>query len=218
MNIINTLKEENRQLNLKYSLFIFIGIVLQIIGFFASEGNSILSLISGCFGVIAVVYTSLKKLSAYIPAFIQLGTYMILAWRERFYGELGENIFYLITMIAGVFIWIKGYDKTNNIVKSRSLKSKNISLLLFTLVGIIILWFILSKTNDSQPLMDSITTVPAFVDQILMILRYREQWIYWIIIDIASIVMWWKAGDFCMVAQFVFWTLNCLLGWKLWRD
>jgi nicotinamide mononucleotide transporter len=64
--------------------------------------------------------------------------------------------------------------------------------------------------------LDSATTVPAFIAQMLMIMRYREQWIFWLIIDIGSILMWIHAGDWCMVAQFVFWTINCIYGFYKW--
>jgi nicotinamide mononucleotide transporter PnuC len=78
------------------------------------------------------------------------------------------------------------------------------------------LWSILLNTDDSQPFMDSITTVPAFVAQILMILRYKESWYYWLTIDLGSIIMWSVAGDWCMVAQFVFWSVNCIYGLRKW--
>ena len=69
---------------------------------------------------------------------------------------------------------------------------------------------------NTQPMMDSLTTVPAIAAQTLYMLRYREQWIYWLIIDIASIVMWSIAENYCVVAQYVFWTLNCVYGYYLW--
>jgi len=218
-SLIKTMWSEVKEpVDRKIMWFGLFGIFLQVFTFALRPETSILSLISGLLGVYAVVLTSQRKLSAYIPAFLQLGTYMILAWRQRFYGELGENIFYFITMIFGLFIWSRNYNNTTGEVKSRNLGKNNIILGIFTALGIGLLWMILRGTDDTQPFMDSITTIPAFVAQILMILRYREQWIYWIIIDLASIVMWWRAGDFCMVAQFVFWTMNCILGWKLWRD
>ena len=65
--------------------------------------------------------------------------------------------------------------------------------------------------------MDSITTVPAFIAQILLTLRYREQWIYWLIIDVGSIVMWGIAGDYIMMTQFIFWTINCFYGFYKWK-
>ena len=84
-------------------------------------------------------------------------------------------------------------------------------------VGISSLYLYLLMTNDTQPFMDSITTVPAIIAQILMILAYKEQWYFWLIIDLASIYMWAIAGDWCMVAQFIFWSINCIYGLYNWK-
>lgn len=48
-------------------------------------------------------------------------------------------------------------------------------------------------------------------------LRYREQWIFWIIIDVVSIFMWMFADNWIMVIQFIFWTMNCIYGYRKWK-
>ena len=51
---------------------------------------------------------------------------------------------------------------------------------------------------------------------ILMMLGYRDQWIGWAIEDITSLVMFIILGNWVMVAQYVFWTINCIYGWYKW--
>ena len=200
----------------KYGLlFAILGVALQIIAFLYTRA-SLLSLISGVSGIFAVVLCAERKISFWIFAWIQLITYLVLAFDQKLWGEVGENIFYAITMIGGMFIWNK--YKENDLVKSRRLESGWLmNIYYFGLIGVLGLWLILNYTNDTQPFMDSITTVPAIIAQILMIMAYREQWYFWLIIDIASIYMWAVAGNWCMVAQFVFWTINCLYGIKKWN-
>ena len=69
---------------------------------------------------------------------------------------------------------------------------------------------------DSDPFIDSLTSVPAYIAQIFMVLGFREQWIYWFILDVFSVVMSIRAGSFVMTAQFIFWTLNCVYGFVKW--
>lgn len=195
--------------------FAILGVVLQIIAFLYT-GASLLSLISGVSGIFAVVLCAERKMSFWIFAWIQLITYLVLAFEQKLWGEVGENIFYAITMIGGMFIWNK--YKENNLVKSRRLEPGWLmNIYYFGLIGVLGLWLILNYTNDTQPFMDSITTVPAIIAQILMIMAYREQWYFWLIIDVASIYMWAVAGNWCMVSQFIFWTINCLYGIKKWN-
>jgi nicotinamide mononucleotide transporter len=120
-------------------------------------------------------------------------------------------------MIAGMFMWLSNYDDKKEQVIVRK---QNGWELLATIVLMVVLIYIfydqLNITDDTQPFLDSVTTVPAFIAQLLMIMRYREQWVFWLIIDVGSILMWIHAGDWCMVAQFVFWTVNCIYGFYRW--
>ena len=84
------------------------------------------------------------------------------------------------------------------------------------LIGVTVLTIILRNTNDPLPFLDAISTIPAFIAQVLMVLGYREQWLHWIIIDIASVIMFLMIGNWMMVVMFIFWTLNCVYGWYKW--
>lgn len=205
--------------NNKYGLsFALLGILIQIIAYISSD-VPMLSLYSGISGIFAVVLCAERRLSFWIFAWIQLITYVILAWNQKLWGEVGENIFYAITMVFGMFIW---KERTDNIetdkVHSRKLSRINfIWIIVVMIIGISSLYLYLLMTNDTQPFMDSITTVPAIIAQLLMIFAYKEQWYFWLIIDVASIYMWAVAGDWCMVAQFIFWSINCIYGLKKWN-
>lgn len=78
------------------------------------------------------------------------------------------------------------------------------------------LTIILRHTQDPLPFLDAISTIPAFIAQILMVAGYREQWLHWCIIDVASTIMFLMIGNWMMVAMFIFWTLNCIYGWYKW--
>lgn len=200
----------------KYGLiFAIFGVLLQIIAFIYTDA-SYLSLISGVSGIFAVVLCAERKMSFWIFSWIQLITYIILAYNQKLYGEIGEYIFYAITMIWGMFVWNK-YKIDNKVISKKLSNNILVVLMIFTFLLTIILYSYLLTTNDSQPFMDSISTIPAITAQFLMILAYREQWYFWLIIDIASIFMWFIADDWCMGMQFIFWTINCLYGIKKWK-
>lgn len=197
-------------------LFLMIGIAIQCV-VYQLTNSSILSLVSGISGIFAVVLCSQRKFIFYAFAWCQLITYVILAYEQKLYGEIIENIFYAITMIGGMFMWLANYDNKKEQVIARQQKPWEL-LATFILMFVVIYIFYrhLNLTDDTQPFLDSATTVPAFIAQMLMIMRYREQWIFWLIIDVGSILMWIHAGDWCMVAQFVFWTINCIYGFYKW--
>jgi nicotinamide mononucleotide transporter len=194
-------------------IFMTLGVLIQV-AVYVITNNTLLSLISGMCGVISVVLCSQRKIHFYTFGFIQLFTYIYLCWEQKLYAEIVENVFYFVTMLYGIYEW-------NNHLSCDRIETKSLGNNWYIVLGVTIcacggLWSILLNTDDSQPFMDSITTVPAFVAQILMILRYKESWYYWLTIDLGSIIMWSVAGDWCMVAQFVFWSVNCIYGLRKW--
>jgi nicotinamide mononucleotide transporter PnuC len=100
--------------------FILFGVLLQVICFLFTKDN-LLSFICGLSGAINVVLCSQRKLSFYLFAYIQMFTYIIIICQQHLWGELVENIFYVITTTIALFIWIKNYNKEEKEVETQKL-------------------------------------------------------------------------------------------------
>lgn len=207
--------------------FLCFGLLIQVVTYIITVrvsplALSPLSLISGCLGVCSVCLASQGNILTFFFGFAQVGTYTYLCYTQRFYGEIAINAYYFTTMIYGVFVWKRRLKKkaTNELtVNPRALSVRTIGLLVATtLVGSwLVGWGLAAWTDDTQPYLDAFTTVPALVAQVLMILVYREHWFFWLAVDILSVALWVRAGDYCMVAQYLFWCANCLYGLHRWR-
>lgn len=197
-------------------IFMLLGIIIQVVCFIFT-GDVVLSFICGLSGVINVVLCSQKKLSFYFFAYIQMFTYIIIIFQQHLYGELAENIFYVITTTIALFLWIKNYNKEKKEVIAHKL-SKQAWILCCSIfiISTILLYIILLKTNDPRPFLDVISTVPAFIAQILLMLRYREQWIMWFIVDVSTLILWISIGNIFMIMQYIFWIINCIYGYIKW--
>lgn len=215
--ISNILTIENLNFTNKFGyIFIFLGLAVQFLTSVITDGSD-LSMVSGIFGIISVVLCSQRRLMFYLFGFAQLFTYVALCAQQRLYGEIAENAFYFVTMLIGMYHWAKHYNEQETVVETRKLNvGQKMWVAIGTLIGTFAMFNVLAATDDTQPFIDAVTTAPAFVAQTLMILRYRDSWIYWLIIDAGAIPMWVIAGDWCMVAQYVFWTANCIYGFKKW--
>lgn len=194
-------------------------LALQIIVFIIAP-DSLLGIIAGISGVISTVLCAKGKISFYFIGFIQTGTYLVLAWQNCFYGEVIENIFYLVTMIWGIFVW-----KNNSTIDDDG--GAHVDALKFTpmmwmlgIIGSVIatvaMGYWLTTIGSHQAYTDAATNILAIFAQILMVKRYREQWIWWLVIDILCIKLWFVAGNWSMVAMYIAWTINCIYGWYNW--
>lgn len=206
--------------------FLALGLLIQIIAIIftcispdgMTTSQIVWTSISGLTGIAAVVFCAQGKLSFYIFGFIQLFTYVFaVAIPEHLWGEVGENVFYFITMIIGMVIWWKNYNKDSAVVKSKVMtKLQWIVSIIILIISTIGLAIALEYTNDPLPWFDSITTTAPFIAQILLMLDYRDQWAFWIIEDILSLGMFIVLNNWIMVAQYLFWTINCIYGWIKW--
>lgn len=200
-------------------LFMLSMLAVQIIVYCIAP-DTVLGIIAGISGVISVVLCAKGKISFYFIGFVQTITYLFLAWDNRFYGEVLENIFYLVTMVWGIFIWKKNMNRNDD--GSTEVAAKKFSLLQWiaaiigTLAATVAMGFVLDKIGSAQAYTDAATNVMAIFAQLLMVRRYREQWIWWLVIDILCVKMWFVAGNWSMVAMYVGWIANCIYGWVNW--
>ena len=215
--------ERIKQIFADFSLFDKLYLIsmtlLQIVVFIMSP-DTVLNITAGIAGVISVVLCAKGKTAFYFIGFVQTITYLILAWQNTFYGEVIENIFYLITMIWGIFIWKKNSETTEDGAVNVKAKIFTVKQWILAIIGTISLTIItgmwLESIGSAQAYTDAATNVLAIFAQLLMVRRYREQWLWWLIIDILCFKMWFVAENWSMVAMYTAWIVNCIYGWYNW--
>ena len=207
--------------------FLAIGLLVQLITFWianryltTTNHQTWLSLLSGCLGICSVCLASQGNILTYAFGFAQVGTYMILVIANRLLGQVALNVFYLITMIYGVYVWRQRLHEN-----SRTVTPRRLSLRMIILIGVAMLlfsalagWGLSTWIGNAQPYLDAFTSIPALVVQVLTILAFREQWFIWLAVDILNVILWLRVGDYCMAAQYIFWCANCIYGLNRWKS
>lgn len=198
-----------------------LGMLLLQLVVYCIVPDSPIGMICGVAGVICVALTAKGKISSYIFNFIQILTYMWICWDLKLYLEFGENIFYFVTCILGVFLWKKNMIQNED--GSTQVKAKKFKwwhwlvTVIVAVVGTLSLgYFGQNILGSTLPYYDALTNVLAIVAQLLMVWRFREQWIVWIIIDVTCLIMFTMLGQWSMVAMYVAWTINAFYGWYNW--
>ena len=194
-------------------------LLLQVVVFCIAPETP-LAIIAGIAGVISVVLCAKGKTAFYFIGFVQTISYLVLAWQNRFYGEVIENVFYLVTMVWGIFIWqnnsVTNEDGTEDVAVKKFTALQWAASIALTAVATVIMGYWLESIGSAQAYTDAATNVLAIFAQLLMVWRYREQWIWWLVIDLLCIKLWYVAGSWTMVAMYIAWTINCLYGWANW--
>ena len=199
-------------------MFLSLGLAVQVLTY-SLMPDSPWSLVSGLLGICSVVLGAQGNILTFVFGFAQVGTYTYLCVQERFYAEIALNIFYFITMIYGVYVWKKRLTDDDSLqIQPRRLSKRLTPVLIISVVllSLLVGWLLQRYTDDPQPYLDAFTTVPAIVAQLLMVLAFREQWYIWMLVDVLALIMWLRAGNYCMAAQYFFWCANCVYGYVQW--
>lgn len=199
--------------------FMAIVVAMQIIVYCIAPDTP-LSIIAGIAGCISVVMCAKGRLEFYFIGFVQNFSYMWLAYQNRFYGEVIENVFYIFTMIWGIFVWGKNMqdndDGTQDVIAKKFTWEQWVLSSILTVMATALMGNWLTSIGSNQAYLDAATNVMAIFAQIMMVRRYREQWVWWIVIDLLNIWMWGVVGNWSMVAMYIAWTANCIYGWVNW--
>jgi nicotinamide mononucleotide transporter len=219
-NAFNYLKREMWDgFSIKEKLFMWGMVLLQILVYIVAP-DSWYGIIAGIAGCISVVLTAKGRWMMYPIGFIQNFTYTVLAFQNKFYGEVFEQVFYIVTMIWGMVAWARNMHTNEDGTQDVNTRKFSVKDWIFTIVGVLIgTWLfgrVLVAMGANQAYTDAATNVMALFAQILMVKRYREQWVLWLLIDLFCIKMWWVAGNWSMVAMYIAWTANCIYGWINW--
>lgn len=201
--------------------------ILAVIGFtiyfsVTNRENSLayilIDAIAAISGIICVVLCAKGKKSQYFWGVINIVGYIIIAWMNRYYGEVMLNAFYYFpAQFIGYYLWNKNSGKNSEDVKSKKLNKKQaILILIICVVGIVGYKFILNILGGTRTYLDSATTIMSVCANLLMLLRYREQWLLWIVIDIITVIMWVIVSDYIMVTMWSVYLLNAFYGYYIW--
>lgn len=205
----------------RYERIYMVSMVLLQLIVYCFVPDSIIGMVCGIAGVMCVVLTAKGKISSYAFNFVQVILYMYICWNAKIYLEFGEQVFYFIVNVAGIFAWKNNMTKDddgNEYVIAKKFKTWQwiltaiitvISTLVFGCFGKYILGSTLS-------FLDAFTISLSVIAQLLMVWRYREQWVIWIMIDMASLVMFIMLGNVAMVTMYIAWTINAFYGWYNW--
>lgn len=190
--------------------------------------DSLLGLTSSLTGMLCVVLVAKGKISNYYFGIIQVSTYAYIAYTYKLYGEATLNaFFYLPIQFIGLYMWNKNRTLESTRGEDVSVKRLNkkgwLLLIIVSFVASLIYAEILRSIGGQQVRIDSVAVVLSIIAQILMLKRYAEQWILWILVNLLSIILWVitllnneGADNWTMTVMWTAFLINSIYGYINW--
>ncbi|MBL8820003.1 MAG: nicotinamide mononucleotide transporter [Planctomyces sp.] len=176
-------------------------------------------------GVLCVGLLAIGRREGYLIGLYNSLSYSILAYNNGLFGEVYLNLlFFIPTGVIGYVMWSR-HMRQDKTVEMRQLGwSQRFAVVVICIACTVVLGLLL-RLNPLQntPFIDATTNVLSVVATFLMMWRYKEQWLLYILLNIVTIVMWClrfraggEAGDL-MIVMWLLFLLNSLFGYWRWH-
>lgn len=176
-------------------------------------------------GILCVILAAKGNILNYIFGLFNSCSYAWICYKNGLYGEMGLNLFFFVpTALLGLVLW-RNHSQNRQLQSAKTLSSHRfISIILVSIVAIALLGYGLAMIpTQNTPYIDATTNILAIVATILMLLRFKEQWWFYISLNLFTILMWAirtieGSGDGIMML--IMWTaflFNAIYGYYNWN-
>ena len=189
--------------------------------------SGLIGLISAMSGMLCVVLVAKGKISNFVFGIVNTATYAYISYGYGLYGESMLNaLFYLPTQFIGLWMWQR--HRSVNKVRDEDIEIKRLSVkgwaivVASVVVGAYAYMHVLMALDAQQVRIDSVAVVMSVAAQILLTLRYAEQWVLWILVNVLSIALWVVTlnqsggSDYSMPVMWTAFLINSIYGWINW--
>lgn len=126
--------------------------------------------------------------------------------------------------VSGYYYWIRNSkEQDTDVIKKVMTTKQRIWLFVGTGTAIAAYAAFLRYLEGATPGLDSATSILSIVATTLMVKRYAEQWLIWILVNTVAIAMWVLAvihhqdQGFAVLTMWITFWLNSVYGWYQWR-
>ncbi len=173
--------------------------------------------------VLGLVYIWLEyraHIALWVVGIIMPALDVYLYYSHGLYGDAGMAVYYTLAAFYGLFIW--KFKKTRKLKLDlpiiRMPRRQYLPVLLFFLVAWGAIYYILVTWTDSTvPLLDSLTNALSFVGLWALARKYLEQWFFWMVVDVICATLYIYKGIPFKAGLYGLYVVIAVFGYRKWK-
>ena len=203
-------------------------------------------------GITSTVLSANARIANFFFGILNVAVYGAVCFIKGNYGNAAINLLYFLPMqFVGLASWRRRGDGKKRIRARRLTPRQRTLFLALFLLGSVITYLVLAWIKAEAGLsfreallgsdgalrvlrwvivVDALATVCNLIGQYLLSTAYMEQWFFWIVVNISSVVMWslTAAGDaeagrnaslsVIYIVKYAFYLVNALNGLRIWLN
>ena len=142
---------------------------------------------------------------------------LVLVYDSQLYMQTALQVFYIAMSLYGWHQWRSGGAQRGGVRITRwSARAHVLAVGAIAVLTIAFGFALTAGTNAALPYLDSFTTVGALVATYLVAMKVLENWIYWFVVDAASVYLYAARDRNYYAALFVLYLVLIVIGFRRW--
>ncbi len=171
--------------------------------------------------ILAIAYLLLilrESIWGWPCALVSTLIYTLLFWNVSLLMESALNLYYMGMALYGWWQWQAGGSDHRGIQIHTWPIQRHLGIALGLVVVSLISGYLLSQnTQAAWPYIDSFTTWASVLTTYMVAKKVLENWLYWILIDGISLVIYAERGLYLTALLFAAYLVICVFGYLNWR-
>lgn len=189
---------------------------------FDPEMLGILEWVAAGLGLINIALLIFRSQWNFAFAIASVSLYVFIFFESRLYAESGLQVFFILANIWGWTLWRNaadaGSDESRVPVRWLDWTSRTVWLMVTAAISLNLGWLMHRYTNAALPFADSAIAGASVAAQILLGYRRIENWIVWIVVDVAAALLYINRGLYPTAGLYGGMLVMSLIGLKEWIE
>lgn len=173
-----------------------------------------------------VILAAREHRGCWPAAILGSGIYVLVFFQYKLYMDSALNIFYVVMAVYGWLMWKSNALEADlvspNLNKKTVIKqwrcTNHINAIALIILLSAISGFYLDNYSDAAfPYFDSLTTWSSFLATWMVVNKILENWLYWIVIDAASIYLYINKELYFTAVLFALYVVIATYGYFHWK-
>lgn len=187
---------------------------------FSPDTLKALEWVAAALGVINIALLIFRSQWNFAFAIASVALYVLIFFESRLYAESGLQLFFILANVWGWIVWRRSLDSSQDDsrieVRWLDWQTRIIWLAATAALSLNLGWLMHRYTNAAMPFADSAIAGASVAAQILLGYRRIENWVLWIAIDVAAVLLYLNRGLYPTAGLYAGMLVMSLFGLKEW--
>lgn len=184
-----------------------------------SDWMTTLEWVAAGLGLINITLLVFRSVWNYAFGIASVALYIFVFFETRLYAESGLQVFFVLAQLWGWYLWLKVGDDNNRVpVRWLDWQSRAVWIAVTAALSLNLGWAMHKFTDAAMPYADSAIAGASVAAQILLAYRRIENWVLWVVIDVAAVLLYINRGIHPIAGLYAAMLVMSLIGLKEWIE